>query len=201
LSVAAPVGPIGVLVIHRTLARGRSAGLFTGFGVATADAIYASFAAFGITLLSNLLISLASPVRLIGGLFLLYLGIKTMISKPAEKAAASNGETDNPKTGARLSDYFSALALTITNPMTIVMFAGIFAGVGFADASVTDSSCAPFIVAGVFAGSVLWWLILSGTTGVLRSRFTPRVMLWINRASGAIIIAFAVVSLAGLSTG
>ncbi|MFN8531592.1 MAG: LysE family translocator [Anaerolineae bacterium] len=189
VSVAAPVGPIGILVINRVLARGRWAGLRTGLGVATADSFYAAIAAFGLAALQNLLISAQTPVRLIGGLFLLYLGYKTMRSVPADHAAQSTSS-------GGLSDYVSALALTITNPMTILMFTGIFAGANLSG----EMGGAPFIVIGVFCGSVLWWLFLSTVTSLLRGRFTPAVMVWVNRLSGSVIIAFAVVTLAGLLT-
>lgn len=193
VSVAAPVGPIGVLIIQRTLARGRLSGFITGLGVATADATYATFAAFGITLLSNLLISAAPVIRLVGGLFLLYLGIRTVLSQPASRAATL--ETGGRR--AHLSSFGAAFLLTITNPMTILLFAGIFAGAGLAT---TDPLCAAFTVLGIFAGSALWWLILSTGVSLLRGRITPAVLLWINRASGAIIIIFAVIALAGLFT-
>lgn len=194
LSIAAPIGAMGVLVIHRTLARGRLAGFLTGLGVASADAIYASFAAFGIAVLSNLLISLAAPVRLIGGLFLLYLGVKTLRSAPVDTRTAPPSDTKS----AYLSDYLSALGLTITNPMTILMFAGIFTGAGFTDMTTSEAHLAPLIVIGTFLGSTLWWVILTTLTGILRTRFTPRLMVWVNRISGAVIIGFALVTLAGL---
>jgi len=159
----------------------------SGAGVATADGIYATFAAFGLSALSTLLISVQTSVRLIGGLFLLYLGIRTFFLRPADHAAtaASRGG---------IGDYVSALALTITNPITILSFATIFAGAGLS----SDAACAPLIVAGVFIGSMMWWFTLTTAVVVLRGRFTPTIMLWINRASGVIILAFALVTLIGL---
>ncbi len=189
ISVAAPVGPIGVLVVQRVIARGRLAGLLTGLGVATADGFYAIIAAFGLSALSTFLISIQTPVRLIGGLFLLYLGIKTLLARPAEKAAVTSGS------GA--SDYLSALALTITNPMTILMFAGIFAGAGLS----AQPECAPLVVLGVFSGSIAWWLFLTTLVSLLRGRFNAVWMLWVNRISGAVILAFALIALFGLISG
>ncbi len=186
ISVAAPVGPIGVLVVQRVIARGRLAGLLTGLGVATADGFYAIIAAFGLSALSTFLISIQTPVRLIGGLFLLYLGIKTLLARPAETAAVTGGS------GA--SDYLSALALTITNPMTILMFAGIFAGAGLS----AQPECAPLVVLGVFGGSIAWWLFLTTLVSLLRGRFNAAWMLWVNRISGAVILVFAAISLIGL---
>lgn len=195
LSVAAPVGPIGVLTIHRTLARGRFVGLATGLGVATADAFYAALAAFSLTMLSSLLISISDAVRLVGGIFLLYLGIRTLRSLPAAHAARIS-EVNGRRFYA--GAYFSALGLTLTNPMTILMFAGIFAGAGLATRA-SDCPAAPFLtVGGIFSGSLLWWLILTTGVSLLRGRFTPPIMRWVNRASGAIIILFAISALMGL---
>jgi threonine/homoserine/homoserine lactone efflux protein len=193
VSVAAPVGPIGVLIIQRTLARGRWSGFINGLGVATADAAYASLAAFGITLLSSLLISAAPVIRLVGGIFLLYLGIRTLRSRPASSSSpAPQGSR------AHISSFGAAFLLTITNPMTILLFAGIFAGAGLAT---TDALCALFTVLGIFTGSALWWLFLSTGVSLLRGRITLRVLLWINRASGVVIITFALVALLPLFTG
>jgi threonine/homoserine/homoserine lactone efflux protein len=195
VSVAAPVGPLGVLTIRRTLAHGRLAGFVTGLGVATADGLYSIVAAFSLSFIANTLIGIQTPVRLIGGIFLLYLGIKTLLAKPAENAAAAGG------TGL-LGMYGSALALTITNPMTIIAFAGIFVGAGLELGGEGASPLLPLVVViGVFSGSALWWFTLTSVVNVLRGRFTPRVMQWVNRISGAVIIAFALNTLAGLISG
>jgi threonine/homoserine/homoserine lactone efflux protein len=180
---------MGVLVIRRTLAHGARAGLFTGLGIASADAIYATIAAFGLSFLSNLLLDAQTAIRLVGGLFLLYLGIRTFLARPATEAASTTGVS-------LASSYGSALALTLANPQTILMFAGIFAGVGLSTAA--DPRDAALLVAGVFSGSILWWLVLSSGVSLLRGRFTPGVMVWVNRLSGFIIIAFGLVALAGL---
>lgn len=128
-------------------------------------------------------------VRLAGGLFLLYLGYKALIARPADHAARARG--DNLP-----GMYASAFALTITNPQTILSFLSIFAARGLASGASTDHPA--LIVFGVFAGSVLWWVILSTAVSVLRARFTPAVMLWVNRLSGMIIIGFALWALAGV---
>src|SRR5436853_4423266 len=123
LAIAAPVGPIGVLCIRRTLADGRLAGLATGLGAATVDAFYGGIAAFGVTAISSLLLRQQVWIRLIGGLFLCYLGVKTIVAAPAERAAATAGPTP-------LRAYISAVALTLANPPPILSFAAIFAGLG-----------------------------------------------------------------------
>lgn len=189
-SIAAPVGPIGVLCIRRTLANGRAAGLVSGLGAATADALYGCVAGFGLTLISNFLVQQQWWWGLIGGLFLCYLGVKTLLSKPAEQAASAKG------TGL-LGTYASTFFLTVTNPMTILAFAAIFAGLGLANTSGSYGSAA-ILVLGVFLGSALWWLLLSGGVSLLRERFTTTGLHWVNRVSGVIILGFGLFALSTL---
>jgi threonine/homoserine/homoserine lactone efflux protein len=180
-SIAAVVGPIGLLCIRRTLATGFAIGFVSGLGAATADATYAAVASFGVTALATLLVDQRLWLRLVGGAFLLYLGVRTLRAAPASRAA------DLPASGLRLAGaYSSTLALTLSNPMTIMSFAAIFAGIG---ASGSD------LVAGVFAGSAVWWLVLAGLVTGLRGRLTPRWFRVINVASGALITGFGVQSL------
>ena len=186
-SIAAPVGPIGVLCIRRTLAAGRAWGLVSGLGAATADAIFGCIAGFGLTFISNFLVSQQVWLRLIGGVFLCYLGLKTLLAKPAEQAALAKG---NGLVGSYASTFF----LTLTNPMTIISFAAIFAGLGLASTSEKYVS-AGVLVLGVFIGSALWWLILSGGVGVFRDKFNPQGLQWVNRISGAIITGFGLFAL------
>jgi threonine/homoserine/homoserine lactone efflux protein len=190
-SIAAPVGPIGVLCIRRTLTEGRASGLVSGLGAATADAIYGGIAGFGLAFISSFLVSQQGWLRLIGGLFLCYLGLKTLLAKPAEQAALAKG---NGLVGAYASTFF----LTLTNPMTIISFAAIFSGLGLARTSGNYVS-AGVLVLGVFIGSALWWLILSGGVGVFREKFNPHGLQWVNRISGAIITGFGLWAL--LSAG
>ena len=187
LSIAAPVGPIGVLCIQRTLAKGRLAGLSTGLGAATADGIYGLIAGFGITLISSFLISQQTWIRLLGGIFLCYLGISTFISKPAEIAATI-------EEGGLIGSYFSTLLLTLTNPMTIISFMGIFASLGSLTQNNNYTSAA-ILVLGVFLGSALWWLMLSFIVSTLRSKFRPTELKWINKLSGTIIVVFGLATL------
>jgi threonine/homoserine/homoserine lactone efflux protein len=186
-SIAAPVGPIGVLCIRRTLTEGRASGLVSGLGAATADAVYGSIAGFGLTLISGFLVAQQTWLRLIGGAFLCYLGIRTLLAAPAEGAAPVK---ENGLVGA----YASTLFLTLTNPLTILSFAAIFAGLGLASTSGNYVSAA-ILVLGVFIGSAAWWLLLSGGVSLLRSRFGARAMRWVNRISGGIITIFGVLAL------
>lgn len=189
-SIAAPVGPIGALTIRRTLAQGRLIGFLTGLGAATADAAYGAIAAFGLTLVTDALLSHQLWLRLGGGLFLLYLGIQTWRANPApvNQNGAANG---------LLAAYASTLLLTLANPTTILSFIGIFAGLGLGPTA-GNYTLAAWFVLGVFFGSALWWLLLSTGVGLLRQRIDQTGLRWVNRISGALITAFGVFALAGL---
>ena len=190
-SIAAPVGPIGVLCIRRTLAEGRLHGLVSGLGAATADAVYGCIAAFGLAFISDLLVQQQVWLRVVGGAFLCFLGVRTILAKPSEKAPTGK------KTGIA-SAYGSTFLLTLTNPVTILSFVAVFASLGLGN-TVGDYGSAALLVFSVFAGSASWWLILSGAVSLFRTRVTPKVMLWINRVSGAIILGFGVVALVSLA--
>lgn len=189
-SIAAPVGPIGVLCIRRTLTDGRLVGLISGLGAATADAIYGVIAGFGLTLVSDILVGQAFWFTLIGGFFLCYLGIKTALAHPGNEAAKATG-------GGLLNAYLSTLLLTLTNPATILAFVAIFAGLGLAQAA-GDYRSASILVLGVFAGSALWWLLLSSGVSLLQTALNARRLTWLNRISGAVLFAFGIIALISL---
>ena len=193
LAIAAPVGPIGVLCIRRTLADGRLTGFVSGLGAATADLCYGLIAVLGLTALADLLVGVSFWSRLIGGLFLCYLGFRTLLARPAEQPTAVNGR-------GLLGAYLSTLFLTLTSPATIIAFTAIFAGLGAG--SVADSYLEGVLLAsGVSVGSALWWLFLSSTTSMLRSRITPELLRWVNVIAGLIILGFGVLALGSLVTG
>ncbi len=189
-SIAAPVGPIGVLCIRRTLADGRLAGLISGLGAATADLLYGCVAAFGLTFISQFLIDQEFWLRLVGGLFLLYLGIKTFWAKSSSTALEQ-------KKGGLLNAYFTTFFLTLTNPLTILSFAAIFAGLGVVNTDGVYLS-ALILVAGVFSGSTLWWFLLSGGASFFERKIDKQGLVWINRVSGVVITIFGVVALGGM---
>ena len=186
-SIAAPVGPIGILCIQRTLSGGNVQGLVTGLGAATADALYGFIAAFGLTFISNFLVDQSNWFRIIGGLFLCYLGIQAFLRK-AQKQTVSVSNSSN------LSAYGTTFFLTLTNPMTILFFAGIFAGLGIVSESIHYAS-AGLMVIGVFLGSGAWWLILSGATGIFRNKISAGKLALVNKFSGLIILAFGIVAI------
>lgn len=181
-SIAAPVGPIGVLCIRRTLADGRMSGFVSGMGAATADALYGCIAGFGVTYISSFLIDQQFWFRLIGALFLGYLGVKAFVSKPAEAPSKAEGK-------GLAGAYASTLFLTLTNPVTILAFAAIFAGLGLGNSG-GGYTAGMFLVLGVFLGSATWWLFLSTGVGLFRAWFYGPRLRWVNRLSGVIIAGF-----------
>src|SRR5579864_1255753 len=190
LAVAAPVGPIGVLVIRRTLADSRMLGLLTGLGAATADALYGCVGAFGLTFISSFLAGYALWTKLIGGAFLFYLGISTFRAKPATEAA--------PASKAKaVGAYLSTMVLTLANPATILSFMAVFAGLGLGTNG-GDYGATSIVVAGVFFGSALWWLMLSGGVSLVRHRLAPSTLTWINRGSGVFLFVFGVLAILSL---
>ncbi len=189
LSIAAPVGPIGLLVVQRTLQRGARVGLATGMGAAVADALHGAIGAFGVSGITDMLVGARVPLALGGGAFLLWLAWRVWHAPPADKAAQAGG-------GAGLLSCFAGtFVLTLSNPATIFSFIAVFGTLG---ARLQVSS--PWtMIAGVLAGSALWWLMLSALVGRLRSRFDARARLWVNRASALLLAAFALWQWAGLT--
>ncbi len=186
-SIAAPVGPIGILCIRRTLAEGRVSGFLSGLGAATADAIYGCVAGFGLTVISAFLIDQRGWIQLIGGIFLVALGIRTLKAAPSEQPAAASGS-------GLFTSYVSTFFLTLTNPMTILSFAGIFAALGVANTG-GSLAAAGSLVMGVFLGSAAWWLVLSGGVSLVRDRISTGMLRWVNRLSGFILVAFGTLAL------
>lgn len=181
LSIAAPVGPIGLLVIQRTLRHGVAVGLATGLGAALADAAYGALGAFGVSALIGLLQQLRLPLALLGGSFLLWLAWRTW------HAAATRHEAHLAAAPALLPSFAGSFMLTLSNPATILSFVAIFGAL--AGQGVPASPW--LMVAGVLAGSAIWWLLLCSAVGVLRSRFDERAQRAVGRVSALMLAAFA----------
>ncbi len=184
LSIAAPVGPIGLLCIKRSLNQGMAAGLATGLGAATADGFYGAVAGFGLASISGFLMAEQTPLRLVGGLALLWLGLTSFRDRPAAERAVKDARS-------LLAAYGTTVLLTLANPATIISFAAVFASVGLAETAASYGAAAGFVAA-VFAGSALWWVVLSGAVSLVRARVTPAAIRWINRGSGLVLIGFGV---------
>jgi threonine/homoserine/homoserine lactone efflux protein len=191
--IAVPLGPIGILCTRRTLTHGRMAGFLSGMGASTADVLYGFIAAFGLTFISDILLSYQIWLRLAGGALLCFLGIKTFIEKPEKKGCVSILRKEKSHAGMYTSTFF----LTLTNPMTILSLAAVFAGFGIADTRGNILSAA-ILILGVFLGSLLWWLFLAGVFSVFKRRFKRHELQWINRIAGMIITCSGVLALASL---
>ena len=195
-AIAAPVGPIGVLCIRRTLANGWLTGFLTGIGAATADGLYGGVAAFGLTAISGALMAQQGIIRVVGGALLCYLGLRTLLAKPASaKATAHTARPVRDKRGLA-GAYFSTVGLTLTNPATILSFAAVFAGLGLVGAAGSVEGAPALLTAGVAFGSACWWLLLSGGVSLLRARLAPGALRWVNWLSGLLLLGFGVVALA-----
>jgi len=186
-SLALPIGPIGILCIRKTIAHGHLPGMIVGFGAATADAIYGCVAAFGLTVISDLLVTQQMWLRLVGGAFLLYLGVKTFLARPVEEMPSSNGR-------GLLGSYVSTFLLTLTNPLTIFAFLGVFAALGVRNGDLGYGSAATLVL-GVFLGSSLWFFILSYGVTLFRGNINSTGLGWVNRISGFLIICFGIIAI------
>lgn len=189
LAIAAPVGPIGLLCIRRTLSDGRRYGLASGLGAATADAGYGVIAGFGLAFVAGFLAAQRFWLSLGGGVFLCYLAVRTALARPASRAAGLGP-------GTLRGAYFSTLLLTLANPMTIMSFTAVFAGLGLGTRPAYGIAAA--LVAGIFLGSALWWLVLSTATSLLRSRLSVNWLRAVNWVSAALLLAFGLHALADL---
>lgn len=185
LAVAAPVGPMSILCMRRSLTLGWRPGLATGLGIASGDGLYAAVAALGLTGISDFMLAYDRPLHLAAGLFLLYLGLKTFWRKPGDDAAAPGAATAST-TGA----FWGSLLLTLTNPPTIIMFAAIFAAL--APKGGFDPATALATVGGVTLGSLLWWCAIVGGVTAFRHALGTRVRLWIDRLAGSFLMLFGV---------
>lgn len=186
--VATPVGPTGLLCIQRTLSEGKMHGLVSGLGAATADAVYGLIAALGLTVISTFLVEKQLWIRLFGGLFLCYLGAKTFLSKSSgQGSSAANAPS-------HIGNYGSTFLLALTSPVTILVFAAVFAGLGALTSSARYISVG-LSVAGVFTGSALWWVMLCGIAGLLHGKISYDKLTTLNKVSGIIIMVFGIVIL------
>jgi len=190
LLISIPVGPIAVLCIKRTLNEGKIHGIVSGLGAATADAIYGFIAVSSLTFISKFLVKEQIWLRLMGGFFLCYMGVRVFRSRLMQRSTSGNG-------ASHLSNYVSALLLTLANPATFLALAAVFAGLGVVEIRVHHSS-AGLLVGGVFIGSGLWWFILNSITGVFLGKLDYVRLARLNRISGIIITGFGLLVLLSL---
>jgi threonine/homoserine/homoserine lactone efflux protein len=215
--IAVSPGPIFFIVLRRTLARGWGSGLISGLGVATGDATYAALAAFGVAAVTSFLIAERRWIALVGGIAIALIGVRTIVSNPPPRPSPARGEGDSdpqaqtltlpsPRGGGALrasgegvGSYASMVALTLSNPPTILSFAAVFAGLGIHVAGGWATAIA--LVIGVLLGSLTWWVVLTSVASRLRGRLTPAVIRGIGIASGVALLGFGVVTVGAALTG
>jgi threonine/homoserine/homoserine lactone efflux protein len=185
LIIAAPVGPVNVLCIQRTLGKGWKSGLVSGLGAAVADTIYGSVAAFSITLVIDFLLREQFWIRVLGGFLLIAIGVLYYFRKPKT--------LQQGKEEATHSDFVSTFLLTLTNPTTVLSFIAVLATMGMKEQR--SAGLTALLVAGIFLGSMMWWTILTVSVGALRSRINDHTMVWMNRVAGLAIGGFGVVNI------
>src|ERR1017187_5022165 len=184
LIIAAPVGPVNVFCIPRTLEKGWRWGMLSGLGAALADTVYGAIAGFGIILVIQFLIGEEFWIRLIGGVLLMGIGVVYYCKTPGSLEAGGDYSAN--------SDFISALLLTVTNPTTVLSFLAVLATLGLGKHRPLWQTS--LLVAGIFCGSMTWWTILVGAVNLLRGRVTDRTMRWMNRVAGIAIGAFGLVN-------
>jgi threonine/homoserine/homoserine lactone efflux protein len=182
LTLAVPVGPISLLCIQRSVADGRLHGIISGIGVASADSFYAAVSFLGLTFISGLIIAQQYLFRFLAGIVLIFIGIRVFLSVPANASAQTGHET-------YLKDYLSMAAITIANPLTLIFFMLIVPGFGIVIHGNSILSAIEF-VGGLFLGSTVWWIILCGSVGTVRTHISGENLRLINRVSGILISCF-----------
>ena len=187
--IAAPVGPIAALTLQRTTSDGKMAGIATGLGAALADAFYGALAALGVTAVSSFLADHRDLFLRLGGVILCVLGLRLLLAKRVTRAR-------RPNHFGLMRDCASSLALTLTNPMTLVAFAAVFAAFGI-HAGRGHPLITIELVGGVFLGSAAWWFVLVGLAAVLRDRFHEDTLVWVNRGVGVFVILVGALYLCG----
>ena len=200
--IAVSPGPIFFLVLRRTLARGWRSGLVSGLGVATGDATYAALAAFGVAAVTTFLIAERRWIGLVGGIAIALIGLQTLRGPhPAlPRERGRGGELTSPRAGERVvGTYASMVALTLSNPSTILSFTAVFAGLGIHVAAGWGPALA--LVVGVWLGSVVWWVLLTGAASRLGERLTPAIIRGIGLASGIALVGFGVVTIGAALRG
>jgi threonine/homoserine/homoserine lactone efflux protein len=185
LAIAVPVGPVNVLCISRTITNGRVAGIISGLGAATADTLYGGIAGFSITLIINFLVKERFWIRLVGGALLIAIGLVYWFKKP-KSLKEEQKESSH-------SEYVTTLLLTLTNPTTVLSFLAVMAGLRLGQPRPWTLTL--FVVAGIFCGSMLWWIVLAMISGHFRHRFTDQAVVAMNRIAAVAIGGFGLLTM------
>lgn len=188
--VAMPIGPIAILCIQRTLLRGQLSGIFTGLGVACADAVYGSVSAFGLSFVYNFIERQQLLIRVLGALLLLFIGIKTLMTKEFTSPSINVPLKTHDYKTSLFKSFSSAFFITLTNPLTLFLFTGILSWLNI-DIDQETAFNSISLVFGIFLGSFAWFFILSTIVNMFKNKFSFSYLKWLNIISGLAIIIFA----------
>ncbi len=186
LIIAAPVGPVNVLCIQRTIAKGWRSGVISGVGAAAADTLYGAVAGFSITYIIQFLIREQFWIRIVGGALLVAIGISYLFKRPRDLQEKGKG-------GTEYTDVQSTFLLNLTNPTTVLSFLAVLATLGIEGGG--PWWLGTVLVAGIFCGSMLWWIVLASAVNHFRDRFGERTMVWMNRIAGVAIGGFGIAAM------
>lgn len=196
LAVSAPMGPIGVMCIQKTVNKGRFVGFVSGIGAAFADSLYAAIATFGLGFITHFLDENQTAMQIIGVVVLLFLGFKIFLTNPAKQIR----QQARKKRSGIVEDFLSVFALTLSNPLTIIFFGASIAAMGVLEHENTFLTQL-IAVAGVFSGAVAWWFLVTTVVSLFRNKFRLKQLWWTNKISGIIIIVLTITAAIGLITG
>jgi len=191
ISTSAPLGPLGILCIQRTINKGVLSGLVSGFGAAVADIIYAAIAGFGISIIADFLKEYQLIIRILGGIVLLILGMMIFRSNPIKQIRQQKAQKRN-----FFSDFISSFVITFTNPITIVVFGAVFASMGLDE--VTNVNPIVLTLIGIFSGALMWWLSLTIFINIFRNKIRLRNLWWINKITGILVSVFGIAIFASI---
>jgi threonine/homoserine/homoserine lactone efflux protein len=185
--VSIPMGPIGVLCVQRTLHQGRKIGFVSGLGAASADSFFATIAGFGLTFISDFFTNNQFIITLLGATVLVILGVRLFITNTIAQVRKYKTKKTN-----MFSDFISVFFLTLSNPITIIFFGLVFTGLGIVK---NDTQSLIFLIIGIFTGAILWWFILSSLVNLFRQYFKIRIIFYINKFAGVLIVLFGIFAL------
>ena len=186
LVVTAPLGPLGVMCIQRTINRGVIAGLITGIASALGDIMYAIIAGFGVSVIAHFLNEYQLIIRVIGGIIVGFLGVRIYFSNPVKQFRRQKVQKRN-----YVSDFISGFLLTITNPIVLVVFGAAFASFGLDKGDSVRSVILTII--GVFIGAIGWWISLTTLVNIFRDKINLRKLWWINKITGVFVFLFGII--------
>ena len=184
-----PLGPIGIIVVQRTLSKGKLSGFISGLGAASVDTLLAVIAGLGLSFIIDFIHDYNILFKLFGGLIIIFIGSRIFFKSPVRQARERKLKKSSLHT-----DYLSVVALTLSNPLAVFLFIAVFAGLNIVN-GVKDFISLGFVFSGVFIGASLWWLTLTSFVNIYRDKFRLKNLWWLNKITGVIIVILGLATL------